>query len=402
MRRSFLVTILVLALLASLAPHAAARAPWKRRIDRYARGHSISISVRDHGKVLYQHAAKTRRTPASNEKLLVSMALLDRVPSKLRIKTIAAAASPAVGVVPGDVWLLGRGDPTVTGGGRYGRRLPMTPTRLGKLARRMDEAGIVRIEGSIIGSTSYFGRDHFAPGWKPNFPAEEVPLPSALSYEGNVHKGNHTATPERRAAKRLTRLLEKRGVRVRGAPTAGPTPGGLTRIAIVRSAPLAHLLRYMNRTSSNFFAEMLGKRLAVESGRRPGTIAGGAAALEGWARRRGVDVQAFDASGLSYQNRVSANGTTKLLTYTEEQPWGPTLRTTLAGADEGTLDDRLGGVKLRAKTGTLTNISTLSGWVWLRRTKSWAEFSIMSNGMYKSTAADIEDDIVRELTRSAR
>ena len=52
-------------------------------------------------------------------------------------------------------------------------------------------------------------------------------------------------------------------------------------------------------------------------------------------------------------------------------------------------------MKVRAKTGTLIGISALSGWVWLEREGTWAEFSVMSRGMSKSAAAAIEDRIVR-------
>jgi D-alanyl-D-alanine carboxypeptidase len=78
------------------------------------------------------------------------------------------------------------------------------------------------------------------------------------------------------------------------------------------------------------------------------------------------------------------------------------LRSGLPRGDQGTLEDRLEGIPVRAKTGTLTDTSTLSGWVRLRKTKQWAAFSIMSSGMSKTTAAKVEDRIVRILRRSAR
>jgi D-alanyl-D-alanine carboxypeptidase len=52
-------------------------------------------------------------------------------------------------------------------------------------------------------------------------------------------------------------------------------------------------------------------------------------------------------------------------------------------------------VKVRAKTGTLIDISALSGWVWLAKEGTWAQFSILSRGMSKTEAAAIEDRIVR-------
>lgn len=362
----------------------------------------MSIAVRSGDEVIYRHRPSARRAPASGEKLLMSMALLDAVGPDLRFVTSARAAVITDGVVQGNLWLFGKGDPSVTGGGSYGRHLPFRPTRLSTLARKIKDAGINRITGSVSGAITYFSHDWWAAGWKSNFPAEEVALPSALAFEGNTAKNRHISDPEFRAARGLTRRLEAIGVRVKGRPQAGHPTGDPDTIAKVASVPLKAMMRFMNRQSSNFFAEMLGKRLAVERTGTLGTIANGAAAIESWATSRGVNVDAYDSSGLSYSNRTSPLGFTRLLASVESESWWPALRSTLAGADQGTLDNRLQGVRVRAKTGTLTYISSLSGWVWLRRTDSWASFSIMSNGMYKSTAAAIEDQILRELTRGAR
>ena len=86
MRRTA-ATLLVPLFMAMWSPHASARPGWKQSIDRMVRGHNMSVSVRDEGKVLYRHNAGARRIPASNEKLLLSMALLDRVGPNLRFRT---------------------------------------------------------------------------------------------------------------------------------------------------------------------------------------------------------------------------------------------------------------------------------------------------------------------------
>ena len=58
-------------------------------------------------------------------------------------------------------------------------------------------------------------------------------------------------------------------------------------------------------------------------------------------------------------------------------------------------------LQVHAKTGTLTAVSSLSGWVFLRRSGVWAEFSILSRGVPKDHAVRVEDAIVRILARSA-
>lgn len=406
MTRKVRITCLVLlaaVFVTSLPASALARPGWKRRIDRLVSGRSISVVVRDEGRTLYNHGGTARRTPASNEKLLLSMALLDRMAPDQQITTSVAADGLVLkGVLDGNLWILGRGDPSITAGRSFGKHLPFTPTRIAAIAKAVAATGVKRVDGSVAGSTGYFARDWYAPGWKPNFPAEEIPLATALPFEGNTRKGEHITDPEVRAARALTRRLKDEGVAVTGAPLAGQPPADLTELVAIRSVELKRMLGFMNRRSSNWFAEMFVKRLAVEASGSAGTIARGAEAMESWAAQHGVDIDAYDGSGLSYSNRASAAGIARLIGAAEQATWGRALKQSLPGAGQGTLEDRLGGVRLRAKTGTLDMISALSGWVWLRQTESWAEFSILSSGMYKSTAAPIEDAIVRELTKSAR
>lgn len=391
-----------LALVVLTAASAAARPAWKRRIDKLVRGHAIGVSVAEAGRSLYRYADKTKRIPASNQKMLLSMAALDHLGPELQIVTTARAQGLRGGVVDGDLWIVGRGDPTLTAGGAFGRSLPFRPSRISKLADRIAVAGIRRIRGSVMGSTGYFTRDWYAPGWKSSFPAYYVALPTALSFEGNTYKGNHVTNPEWRAARALTRRLEARGIRVAGPPGAGVAPANTTLVGHVRSEPLQTLLTYTNRQSSNFFAEVLGKRLGAAVRRPPGTIAKGAAVIARWTARHGVEAIAHDSSGLSYANRVSPRGLVHLLETAEREPWGEAFRLSLPVPGQGTLDDRLKGVKMRAKTGTLEDVSALSGWVWLRRTGTWGEFSILSTGLPKSRAVEIEDRIVRTLARYAR
>lgn len=378
-------------------------AGWRARITDAIGRKAVGVSVRLNGTAIYSHTDGERRIPASNEKLLMSIALLSKASPNSRVPTIAAVRKGAIvdGVVNGDVWLLGRGDPTVTDGGKYARSLYLKPTRVGKLARRIEKAGVRKVIGSVIGSTGYFAHDWFAPGWKQQFPTEEVPMPTALTFDGNRVGDTHIADPERRAAQALTKRLRGLGIAVKGRPAQDNPPNGLRRITKIKSRRLRTLLTFMNRQSSNFFAEVLGKRLGIEFFGKPGTIDKGGRAIAAYAAQHGVKLVAEDSSGLSYSNRVSPRGIGKLLGVAEQRSWFGPLRNSLADGGQGTLEDRLAGVRLRAKTGTLEDISALSGWVWLKRVKQWCAFSIMSRGMDKSKAAAIEDKIVRILYSAA-
>ncbi len=368
---------------------AVVEAAWMTRIDRLTAGHAMSVLVATGGSTVYDRDSTVPHAPASNEKLLLSMALLDRFGPDYRIPTIAAAPKVSQGVVPGDLWILGRGNPEV---GKFAMR---------RLAAQIAAAGIRTVQGSVIGSTGYFSHDWFAPGWKPEFPAEEVALPTALTFQGNQVHGVHVAHPELLAAADLTRRLKAHGVTVVGKPGAGQPPGHLATITSIQSAPLAVLLAHQNFDSVNFDAEVLGKVLGAARSGVPGTIAKGAAAIQAFAAAHDATVTSNDSSGLSYTDRATAAGIVHLLEFAVGQPWADALRDSLPPPGQGTLEQRLGGVPLRAKTGTLENISALSGYLVLKRTGEWAEFSILSSGFWPSTEKDIEDAIVRTVWRSA-
>jgi serine-type D-Ala-D-Ala carboxypeptidase/endopeptidase (penicillin-binding protein 4) len=362
---------------------------WMQAIDGAIGGRSVSVDVANAGQTLYAHAPNTMRRPASNEKLLLSMALLDRFGADLRIPTIAAASNVQAGVVRGNLWILGRGDPEVRG------------SRLGALAAQLKHAGISKIRGRVMGARTYFRHDWWARGWQTGW-RRYVALPSALTFDHNVVDGRLIRNPEARAAAALTSQLERRGISVRGRPGAGAPPPNTTALAQVGSRPLSALLAAMDRPSDNYYAEVLGKALAADRSGPPGTIGKAAAAIESFTEVHGADFSLYDSSGLSYSDRVNASGIVNLLAYAETTPWGTDLRRALPRGGHGTLEDRLRDTRVRAKTGTLNRVSALSGWVWLEREHRWVAFSILSGGMSKEASVRIEDAIARVLSRRAR
>jgi serine-type D-Ala-D-Ala carboxypeptidase/endopeptidase (penicillin-binding protein 4) len=383
--------MLVLVLAGSATPVAAAPPQWKQDITQVIGNRDVSVAIGLDGGWLYRRGGWRQRAPASNQKLLLSMALLQRTSLTTRIRTeLFANGSRTAGLLRGNLWIVGHGDPGVG-------RLTMAA-----LARAVDEAGIRKVRGRVMGATTGFERDWWAPGWRDYFPRDYIALPTALSFEGNQdNRGVHIRDPERRAARSLTKRLRALGVRVTKEAGAGAPPSGLRRIVTLRSDPLQLLIQTMNRRSRNFYAEVLGKWLGRLVWGGTGSIAKGARAIQRFAAARGVSIVAHDASGLSYWNRISPQDLVALLWFAEKRPWGNAFRVGLPTGGQGTLRGRLLGMKVRAKTGTLIDISALSGWVWMAQESAWGEFSIMSRGMSKSEAVAIEDRIVRILANRA-
>ena len=369
----------------------AARPAWMKDIDAAIGNRPVSVAVGANGKQWYGHLGWVGRPPASNEKLLLSMALYDRyAPWKTILTEAEAPSKPGRrGVIHGNLWIVGHGDPEID------------RPQIRYLARAIVKAGVRSIRGSVIGSTGPFSRDWWAKGWKDYFPQDYVPMPTALTFRQNTVNGVHIRDAERRAAIRLTGQLEKRGVTVRGKPRMDRPSGGLVRIAAIHSDHLRSVIRRMDLRSRNFYAEVLGKRIGFdESGH--GTIAAGARAIDRFTDRHGQDFTLYDASGLSYANRATANGILDLLWVAGDSPWGTILRASLPMGGQGTLEGRFGSLAIRAKTGTLDDASALSGWVRLKASGRWVEFSILSSGFNEWTAKAIEDKIVRIVSTEAK
>lgn len=358
--------------------------PWVRAIDDMieGRGDAVSVAVGVAHRIVYVHAADTLRILASNEKLLTSMAALDTFGARHRFPTVAASHSKSRdGVVHGDLWLIGSGDPE------------LDESRLGTLAQRLVDSGIRRVTGAVMGDTSVFDRGWWAPGWLRGVSRNYVTRTTALAVGGN-----NVSHPEAAAAAMLTRALTGLGVRVGGTWDVGVAPDGTYPLATVRSAPLKDLVARQNHGSLNFYAEMLVKALGAEADGERGSTAAGALAIQEWARSRDVRAQIRDGSGLSHLDRSTAIGVVRLLLDAEREPWQAAFVGSLPAPGTGTLEGRLAGMPVRAKTGTLyiPLVSTLSGYV---RTAGGATmaFSVLSQGLDGGTAASIEDGIVRIL-----
>jgi D-alanyl-D-alanine carboxypeptidase/D-alanyl-D-alanine-endopeptidase (penicillin-binding protein 4) len=368
-----------------------AEGAWARKLDRAIGTHAVGVAVGVRRHIVYGHDARRPRVPASNQKLLLSMALLDVLGSDHRIATRVAAKHVKGTIVAGDLWLIGAGDPTLSARSRGYWGGIASPTLRG-LASRIARSGITEVQGRVFGARGFFAHDLNAPGWQPYVPGRYVQLPAALIVDGN---NSGDAEPERAAAQVLTKELRHLGVTISGKAGSGRPPGDLTTVATVRSRPLSEILGYMNRTSNNFFAEMLAKLLGAEKYGPPGTIAKGARTISAWAGERAVVARAKDGSGLSYSNRISPQGLVRLLSGAARESWGEDLRRSLPGAGEGTLRSRLYGLQVHAKTGTLFNgASTLSGWVRSRVDGRWISFSILGRNIPKA----LEDRIVRAVS----
>ena len=186
--------------------------------------------------------------------------------------------------------------------------------------------------------------------------------------------------------------LEAEGVVVEGALRVG-RGGGATDFLAYRTG-LDKTLRVMLTNSQNLYAECVFKRMG------DGTFAGGGAAMKRALATMGVAVDglvASDGSGLARSNGMSAGQVYATVHARREQP---AFDQTLAAVGQGTLRRRYHGLgeRLRAKTGYISGVSTLSGYVTGKSGTRYV-FTILANGKSTAHARRLQDLIVGVLDK---
>jgi len=431
------------------------------------------------GDTLYATDPAAALAPASNAKLLTSAAAMDALGPDFRFTTYLVAGGPVVdGVLRGDLLLLGTGDPTFSNA-----RGPDGMTPFERMARAVSDAGIRRVDGSLLADASLFPGPGRAPGWNPRDFNDWFAAPStSIAWTENVAEMtlspgayvgarpqvrvepegaglewvNEARTVDRpsrqglavvrddpdgpvrivgeialsgRGAKRvltvpdpglhalggLKSALRAEGIVVVGRdavlrdPADSPLTGPRTWapafgrpaprvLAEHRSPPLSEILTVVNQRSHNLYADMVLKALGRIRGEE-GSFEGGGRVVEAYAVRTGVpadQVRMVDGSGLSRENRASAGAFVTVLRDILAGPLRDAFLSTLPEAGGQSLrrmQRSAAAGNLRAKTGTIQNVSALSGVVHTSEGEPIL-FSILANGVPSTgLAKGLEDQI---------
>jgi D-alanyl-D-alanine carboxypeptidase/D-alanyl-D-alanine-endopeptidase (penicillin-binding protein 4) len=353
---------------------------------------AVALDLRT-GDTVYQLHRSLPLEPASNEKLLVTYAALDQLGARFRFHTDVLGQGRGLGHTwHGSLVLKGYGDPT------------LSTRRLKLLVHQLRGDGIRRVTGHIVGDESFFDHKRQVAGWKSGFLYGECPPLSALTVDRDVYKGQQSAHPALQAAIAFKDALEAAGVKVRGKSRVGRAWGSAVPVARVTSGRLPGILKFMDRQSDNYTAEMILKQLGALRGR--GSSAGGAAVVRHVLREAGIPqqgVRVVDGSGLSTLDRLTARTLVSLLqaAWNDQSMRAPFFASLAVAGKNGTLRHRLEDPPARghvhAKTGTTNEASALSGYV----SRRWV-FSVLHNGSPLATwwAKVSEDRFATVLARA--
>lgn len=364
------------------------------------------------GKVLYSRRGTQASAPASNLKILTAVAAQKQLGGEATLPTTAMLGSDdTVVLVGGGDVLLGAGtsepESTVS---RAGMATLAQKTAAALFASGHFTAGS-KTELQVVVDDTLFTGATLNPVWDESLmTTSNITAVQPLAMYGARKDGNPTSTrvadPAMTAAKVFRAALgkavaaeQKKADAAPASPSAGGSAAGTAsasasadtrpprigitggvvrgeagsgaqRLAEVRSAPIVDQLAFMGEESDNYVAEAMGRLSAIATG-RPATFGGATDTLRATAKDLGVDVSGMslaDTSGLSDRNRISPRQLTGIIRAAATSP-DPDLRDVsyllpISGAT-GTLEHRLASAstrgEIRAKTGTLTGISTLSG-----------------------------------------
>ena len=220
-------------------------------------------------------------------------------------------------------------------------------------------------------------------------------------------------------------VLAAEGIPVKQALVASVSRNFNQELATVESPPLAELVRETNRESNNLYAEVLLRLLGKVTDKMPlpQTLTGkmpvpqedtdeiGLKELKTALTQLGVNPNSYilaDGSGLSRHNLISPEALVQTLRFMANSPAASIYRQSLPIAGEsGTLKNRLNStpnrVILQAKTGTLSGVSALSGYIEVPDYEPLV-FSIIVNQSDLSAASmrSATDEIVLLLNRLRR
>jgi serine-type D-Ala-D-Ala carboxypeptidase/endopeptidase (penicillin-binding protein 4) len=379
----------------------------------------VEVMQASNGDVLFAHNAGVQFNPASNTKMLTTAAAMSYLGPDFRYHTVLYGPEPdGDGVVHGDIVLRGSGDPSLTTtdvaeiarelAGRGVKRIEgdlFADPRFHARGHRADDGG--EGDGALILNRNAYGV-RVRPG-DVGHPALVTPEPrvdlfAVENQTTTVHgKRSRLRIDSYRRDDRLVitvrgRIADNRGEYIDmrrladgsllaasvlrsafndfGVELTGRVRGGSvaasSMLAEHVSSPLADVCKISNKPSNNFVAEAIYKTLGGELYGMPGTLAKGTRAVAEYLGSAGIKPGAYrivNGSGLTHENRITPADLSSLLRkiYFDISVAPEFLASLAIAGIDGTIRNRFLGTDavglVRAKTGTLSGVSALSGYV---------------------------------------
>ena len=336
----------------------------------------------DADTVLYQYQARQLMRPASTMKLVTAITALDRLGGAYEYKTsFYYTGTIADSVLTGNLYCVGGFDPS------------LTSDDVAVMAESIRQAGIRKISGTIIADKQMKEVLDYGEGW---CWADDNPMLIPLSIG---RKDIFLTT--------IRKELGRQGVNVTEAKLGGNgvMPNGARHLSTYHHS-IDVILKQMLKDSDNFYAESMFYQTAASTGHRPAKASDARTLTKQFIKRLGLGNNPYkiaDGSGLSLYNYVSAELLVRMLRYAhnKEEIIGHLLPALPIAGVDGTLKKRMttgnayGNVV--AKTGTVTGISSLAGYLTTADGRPLC-FAIINQGVMRSQdGRDFQDRVCQAL-----
>lgn len=333
--------------------------------------------------VLYAHGERQTLRPASTMKILTAVTALDKLGGAYLYKTrlcYTGTVRDSIRTLEGHLYIIGGMDP------RLGH------DDLRSFAMAVKELGIDTIRGNVYADRTMKDADIAGEGWCWD---DDNPVLSPLVYG---RKDNLLA--------RFATVLADAGIYLEGELLTKACPSDAMELC-VQTHTIEQILHRMMKESDNLYAESMFYQIGLTKG-KPSTARKAKAVMEALMKKMRMDRRPHrfaDGSGLSLYNYVSAEIEVAFLRYAYNNTdiYSNLLPALPVAAKSGTLEKRMtktpAAGNVRAKTGTLTGISSLAGYC---TTAGGHElcFAIINQGVMKSSAAKaLQDKVCAELCR---
>ena len=240
-----------------------------------------------------------------------------------------------------------------------------------------------------------------------------IVVSGTIASGATVSRWSSVWEPTGYAADVFRRALARHGVEVAGKTITGAAPNGAKQLAGHESMPLSRLLIPFMKLSNNGHAEVLTKamgRKAYGEGSWSAGLRAGREALAALGPNMAT-MRMVDGSGLSRRDLTTPGHLGALLASAQDEPWFEVWHDSLpiaGNADRmvgGTLRSRMRGTpaenNVHAKTGSLTAVTSLSGYV-ASADGERLIFSIVLNNYLSGKPSDLEDRIAVRLAQFSR
>ena len=326
--------------------------------------------------VIFCHNERQLMRPASTMKMVTAVAAIDCLGSSYQLKTqLRYSGTVSDKTLVGNIYCIGGLDPRFNNDDMRA---------FVESLRKMD---IDTIRGKIVADVSMKDRDLLGEGWCWD---DKNPVLSPLLVN---RKDNFMET--------FISMLTNTGIYLDITTDKGTAPHGTFELC-TRTHTIDQILQRMMKKSDNLYAEALFYQIAAQQGSRYATAKQAAAAIKRLINKIGLnasDYRIADGSGLSLYNYLTPEVEVELLKYAwnNEDIYYYLYNSMPIAGQDGTLQNRMRGThaagNVRAKTGTVTGVSSLAGYCTSANGHELC-FAIINNGLLSTSKGRMFQDRV--------